>query len=117
MDLEELARLINERWPSTESEAPAVLDPLGRWLRFEDIYYQPRCSDMDNAEWLVWCLDRLEEFGIEPEMRKWHTGYAIGDFNDRLRWRGATRAEAVTNALYSKLKESVEPKIEDGNSK
>lgn len=120
MDLEELARLINKRWPDT---CYCLTDAVGgEYLEFSSVRtysaYYPADADIDNAYFIVWCLDRLEELGGQWYVGNWY-GYCCGESsrigdNQIGDVRGVTRAEALCNALYSKLKESVEPKIEDG---
>jgi mRNA-degrading endonuclease YafQ of YafQ-DinJ toxin-antitoxin module len=69
-------------------------------------------TDGHNAEWIIWCLDRLEELGREPELYSRYVGYRDRHIEYEVilvnpvrsgMYKAKTRAEAVTLALAKAL--------------
>lgn len=103
MDLQELADRINARWPN----AGAEINGDGLFIQSE-IYptlLAPEESDSFNARVIIWGLERLEELGDEhyPVLYRISPKQYRVSLHDRPVSHGATRAEAVANALFAAL--------------
>jgi hypothetical protein len=99
MTLQDLAEKINGRFHN----------PYKQW-RVESCEGKPYLgTDPANAQWIIWCLDRLEELGYLASIQtdRDHNGYkcliAFDEFEVPALYRAPTRAEAVTNALAAAL--------------
>lgn len=108
MDLEELARLINGRWPGVE-DGRAEVDCRGQRLVLwwnDDLSYLLQGDDDRNSRWIIWGLDRLGELlAYQPVV-------TIGKvetvtYGPIVKFQAPTRAEAVARALLETLREAV----------
>jgi hypothetical protein len=132
MNLQKLAEKINERWRESDAfissakfgDEPA--HPISLDIMMNGAYpisYDINSDDYINATWIIWCLDRLEELGMSPNLScqrrdgrfdcMWlvsgpmegtttSTGEPIMD-HKTMASPGKTRAEAVTLALAKAL--------------
>lgn len=109
VDLEELAQLINKKWPGRFKAHFWDKCNLGiselplHWPKFT-WYYLPEAECPEAA---FWFWDRLEEMDTQPKVYKMSTQWAcslqIETKHERI--LGMTRAEALAGALLEALKE------------
>lgn len=127
MNLQRLAELINEKL----GQSCQHFEVIGYLSGFEWEYW-PLATDRENARFIIWCLDRLEELGLAPLLRQEGESYALVAGSDlgqgfveieedgtetvdgipyrpepfpvaRVAFTGATRAEACALALMQAL--------------
>jgi hypothetical protein len=121
MNLQKLAEKINERWDSVgaaveyASDYTTTDDALDvSWIRLKSPYVRADMGHRDdwyNAQWIIWCLDRLEELGWGKCFLAWRNDknlYEVFKSWDDIGGgftvsEGKTRAEAVTLALAKAL--------------
>jgi mRNA-degrading endonuclease YafQ of YafQ-DinJ toxin-antitoxin module len=113
MNLQKLAEKINERWDGLNAKAvtfPGMKSPA--ILCHELGSYCVNTEDAQSAHWIIWCLDRLEELGREPELYSRYVGYRDRHIEYEVilvnpvrsgMYKAKTRAEAVTLALAKAL--------------
>lgn len=111
--LERLAEKINGKWPALNASAydlgisfDITLDSVNP-DNGPSIYRQGwdlSRNDLGSSFWIIWCLDRLEELGLNPQLVVTTDGYMV-----RCRFgvigQAPTRAEALALALLQKLEE------------
>jgi hypothetical protein len=125
MNLQKLAEKIKTKWPPVAKgeEGDAIFTRDGMLYIQHTCGFDPTDSDIDNSDWIIWCLDRLEELGMSPNLScqrrdgrfdcMWlvsgpmegtttSTGEPIMD-HKTMASPGKTRAEAVTLALAKAL--------------
>lgn len=109
IDLQQLAELIRNRWPSLNSEAMPGLMTQSLWVG-PGIIFDTR-DDTANSAFVIWGLDRLEELRLCFTLSKYGSpesgsyGYHICTMEQPrgVFGRGKTRAEAIANALILRL--------------
>jgi hypothetical protein len=108
MNLQKLAEKINERWGDATR---AKLRLSNQLILVSNVgwscVYTLDNTDGHNAEWIIWCLDRLEELGWRVQIVNYGQIYMVSDIKDAQGGErcaeGKTRAEAVTLALAKAL--------------
>lgn len=111
MNLQRLAELINAKWHDTAEFIGdrQVIPNVIRINTTENVAgsrgfcFCPKWGDLSmNAYWIIWCLDRLEELGLNPQLVVTIDGYML-----RSRYgvitQAPTRAEACALALMAAL--------------
>lgn len=104
MNIERLAELINEKWPESSAHigTQGVVIYLEVTCSTGRLDYEPGAVDETNGRWIIWCLDRLEELGLNPQLVVTIDGYML-----RSRYgvitQAPTRAEACALALMAAL--------------
>ena len=106
MNLQRLAELINAKWPHAERKPHANAATLS-FFKSDPSYclyclgFNVYAPDHANAEFIIWCLDRLDELGFTCALYRdsvYLERDGIGEGVD-----GKTRAEACALALMQAL--------------
>jgi hypothetical protein len=105
MNLQKLAEKINERWGITVYATP---DTMRVGDDGQPMHYLPKCTDSYNSDWIIWCLDRLEELypesiELSSDPKGKSVTYCDMALGRTFTFKEATRAEAVTLALAKAL--------------
>jgi hypothetical protein len=112
--LQELADLINKKWPDEYCARAFEPGSLGvDWQRNSATWYKDD-TDFYSAEFIVWGLDRLLELGYYTYLtlasytkeKAEHRCELSGDVKD-LAFTAPTRSEAIAKALLHALKSEV----------
>ncbi|MCC6685960.1 MAG: hypothetical protein IT205_03085 [Fimbriimonadaceae bacterium] len=112
MNLERLAELINAKWHDTAEFIGdrQVIPNVIRINTTENVAgsrgfcFCPKWGDLSmNAYWIIWCLDRLEELGVDGLLWKEDGRFGCNYNNEGFCTFGKTRAEACALALMQAL--------------